>query len=99
MVTASHNPKEYNGYKVYWSDGAQIISPVDKEIVAEVNAITDPSMVKYTADGREGGIETMGDEMNNAYMDDVLTLMLSPESRERHKDLKIVYTPLHGSGM
>lgn len=99
MVTASHNPKEYNGYKVYWSDGAQIISPVDKEIVAEVNAITDPSMVKYTADGKEGGIETMGDEMNDAYMDDVLTLMLSPESRERHKDLKIVYTPLHGSGV
>ena len=99
MVTASHNPKEYNGYKVYWSDGAQIIAPVDKDIVAEVNAITDPSMVKYRADGREGGIETMGDEMNNAYMDDVLTLMLSPESRARHRDLKIVYTPLHGSGV
>ncbi len=99
MVTASHNPKEYNGYKVYWSDGAQIISPVDKDIVAEVNAITDPSMVKYKADGKEGGIEVMGDEMNNAYMDDVLTLMLSPESRARHKDIKIVYTPLHGSGV
>ena len=99
MVTASHNPKEYNGYKVYWSDGAQIISPVDKEIVAEVNAISDPSMVKYKADGKEGGIETMGDEMNNAYMDDVLTLMLSPEARAKHKDLKIVYTPLHGSGV
>ena len=99
MVTASHNPKEYNGYKVYWSDGAQIIAPVDKDIVAEVNAISDPSMVKYKADGKEGGIETMGDEMNNAYMDDVLTLMLSPESRARHKDLKIVYTPLHGSGV
>ena len=99
MVTASHNPKEYNGYKVYWSDGAQIIAPVDKDIVAEVNAISDPSMVRYKAEGREGGIEVMGDEMNNAYMDDVLTLMLSPESRERHKDLKIVYTPLHGSGV
>ena len=99
MVTASHNPKEYNGYKVYWSDGAQIIAPVDKDIVAEVNAISDPSMVKYKADGKEGGIETMGDEMNNAYMDDVLTLMLSPESRARHKDLKIVYTPIHGSGV
>lgn len=99
MVTASHNPKEYNGYKVYWSDGAQIIAPVDKEIVAEVNAISDPSMVRYKAEGREGGIEVMSDEMNNAYMDDVLTLMLSPESRERHKDLKIVYTPLHGSGV
>ena len=56
MVTASHNPKEYNGYKVYWSDGAQIIAPVDKEIVAEVNAISDPSMVMYKADGKEGGI-------------------------------------------
>ena len=99
MVTASHNPKEYNGYKVYWSDGAQIIAPVDKDIVAEVNAISDPSLVKYRADGKEGGIETMGDEMNNAYMDDVLTLMLSPESRARHRDLKIVYTPLHGSGV
>lgn len=99
MVTASHNPKEYNGYKVYWSDGAQIISPVDKEIVAEVNAISDPSMVKYKADGKEGGIETMGEEMNNAYMDDVLTLMLSPEARAKHRDLKIVYTPLHGSGV
>lgn len=99
MVTASHNPKEYNGYKVYWSDGAQIIAPVDKDIVAEVNAISDPSMVKYKADGKEGGIETMGDEMNNAYMDDVLTLMLSPEARARHADLKIVYTPLHGSGV
>ena len=99
MITASHNPKEYNGYKVFWSDGAQIIAPVDKEIVAEVNAISDPSMVKYKADGKEGGIEVMGDEMNNAYMDDVLTLMLSPESRARHKDLKIVYTPLHGSGV
>ena len=99
MITASHNPKEYNGYKVFWSDGAQIIAPVDKEIVVEVNAISDPSMVKYKADGKEGGIEVMGDEMNNAYMDDVLTLMLSPESRARHKDLKIVYTPLHGSGV
>ena len=99
MVTASHNPKEYNGYKVYWSDGAQIIAPVDKEIVAEVNAISDPSMVKYKADGKEGGIEIMSDEMNDAYMDDVLTLMLSPEARAKHKDIRIVYTPLHGSGV
>ncbi len=100
MVTASHNPKEYNGYKVYWSDGAQIIAPVDKDIVAEVNAISDPSMVRYEAEaGKEGGIEVMGDEMNEAYMDDVLTLMLSPEARAKHKDLKIVYTPLHGSGV
>ncbi len=99
MVTASHNPKEYNGYKVFWSDGAQIISPVDKAIVEEVNAITDPSMVKFTAEGPTGGIEKMGIEMDNSYLDDVLTLMLSPEVRAKHKDLKIVYTPLHGSGV
>lgn len=99
MVTASHNPKEYNGYKVFWSDGAQIISPVDKAIVDEVNAITDPSMVKFSADGPQGGIEKMGIEMDNSYLDDVLTLMLSPDVRAKHKDLKIVYTPLHGSGV
>ncbi len=100
MVTASHNPKEYNGYKVFWSDGAQIISPVDKAIVDEVNAITDPSMVKFTAeDGKAGGIEKMGIEMDNSYLDDVMTLTLSPEACAKHKDLKIVYTPLHGSGV
>ncbi|MCD8313463.1 MAG: phospho-sugar mutase [Bacteroidales bacterium] len=101
MVTASHNPKEYNGYKVFWSDGAQVIAPVDKDIVAEVALVTDPSMVKYAADPgqKEGGIEKMGVEMDNAYLDDVSTLALSPEAREHHKDIKIVYTPLHGAGV
>ncbi len=99
MITASHNPKEYNGYKVFWSDGAQIISPVDKDIVAEVNAITDPSMVKFEAGDKCAEITLMGAEMDKAYMDAVTTLMLSPESVERHKDMKIVYTPLHGSGV
>lgn len=99
MITASHNPKEYNGYKVFWSDGAQVTSPVDKEIVEEVNAISDPSMVKFESADECGGIESMGHEMDNAYMNDVLTLMLSPESRARHADLKIVYTPIHGSGV
>ena len=99
MVTASHNPKEYNGYKVFWSDGAQITSPVDKDIVAEVNAITDPSMVKFEATDECGEIETMGAEMDNAYLNDILSLTLSPESRARHKDLKFVYTPLHGTGV
>lgn len=99
MITASHNPKEYNGYKVFWSDGAQIISPVDKDIVAEVNAITDPSMVKFEAGDVCAEITLMGAEMDKAYMDAVTTLMLSPESVERHKDMKIVYTPLHGSGV
>lgn len=99
MVTASHNPKEYNGYKVYWSDGAQITSPVDKDIVAEVNAISDPSMVKFVPREGAGRIEIMGEEVDNSYLDDILSLMLSPEAREKHKDLKIVYTPLHGTGV
>ncbi len=100
MITASHNPKEYNGYKVFWSDGAQIISPVDKDIVAEVALVTDPSMVKYTAEpGQEGGIEKMGVEVDESYLNDMISLTLSPEARARHKDLKIVYTPLHGTGV
>ena len=99
MITASHNPKEYNGYKVFWSDGAQIISPVDKDIVAEVNKITDPSMVKFEPGDKCAEIALMGDEMDKAYMDAVTTLMLSPESVARHSDMKIVYTPLHGSGV
>lgn len=99
MITASHNPKEYNGYKVFWSDGAQIISPVDKDIVAEVNKITDPSMVKFEPGDKCAEITLMGDEMDKAYMDAVTTLMLSPESVARHSDMKIVYTPLHGSGV
>ena len=99
MITASHNPKEYNGYKVFWSDGAQIISPVDKNIVAEVNKITDPSMVKFEPGDKCAEITLMGAEMDKAYMDAVTTLMLSPESVARHSDMKIVYTPLHGSGV
>lgn len=99
MVTASHNPKEYNGYKVYWTDGAQITSPVDKDIVAEVNAISDPSMVKFTPGEGAGRIEMMGGEMDKAYLDDILSLMLSPDARAKHNDIKIVYTPLHGTGV
>jgi len=99
MITASHNPKEYNGYKVFWSDGAQVTSPVDVDIVAEVAKITDPSMVRFESKEECGGIEMMGHEIDEAYLSDVLTLMLSPESRARHNDLKIVYTPLHGCGV
>ena len=99
MITASHNPKEYNGYKVFWSDGAQIISPVDKDIVAEVNAITDPSMVKFEPGDKCAEITLMGKEMDQQYMDAVTTLMLSPDSVKNHADMKIVYTPLHGSGV
>ncbi len=99
MVTASHNPKEYNGYKVYWSDGAQITAPVDTAIIEEVSKITDPSMVKLDSKERSGEIELMGKEMDECYLNDILSLMLSPESRKRHSDISIVYTPLHGCGV
>ena len=99
MITASHNPKEYNGYKVFWSDGAQVTSPVDKDIVAEVAKITDPSMVKFVPGDDAAPIEVMSHEMDEAYLDSVMTLMLSPEACANHKDLKIVYTPIHGSGV
>ena len=99
MITASHNPKEYNGYKVFWSDGGQITSPVDKDIVAEVNAITDPDEVRFEEGEEFGGIEIMGKEMDELYMRDILSLALSPEAVAKHTDIKIVYTPLHGCGV
>ena len=101
MVTASHNPKEYNGYKVFWSDGGQITAPVDKDIVAEVAKITDPSDVRFAPVPGEpkAGIEMMGEEVDNLYLRDITSLTLSPEAVAKHKDLKIVYTPLHGCGV
>ena len=99
MITASHNPKEYNGYKVSWSDGGQVTSPVDKEIVDEVSKITEPSQVKFQSDTRCGYIETMGKDVDELYLRDLLSLSLSPEACEKHSDLKIVYTPLHGCGV
>ena len=101
MVTASHNPKEYNGYKVFWSDGGQITAPVDKDIVAEVAKIEDPADVRFepVAGEHKGAIEIMGAEVDECYLKDQLSLMLSPEAVAKHKDLKIVYTPLHGCGV
>ncbi|MBR4809606.1 MAG: phospho-sugar mutase [Bacteroidales bacterium] len=99
MITASHNPKEYNGYKVSWSDGGQVTSPVDKEIVAEVAKITDPSMVKFEAGLRCGEIESMGADVDEQYLTDLLSLRLSPEAAATNGDIKIVYTPLHGCGV
>ena len=99
MVTASHNPKEYNGYKVFWEDGGQITAPVDKDIVDQVALITDPSMVKFTPGEGAGKIEVMGAEVDECYVRDITSLTLSPESRARHKDIKFVYTPLHGCGV
>ena len=98
MITASHNPKEYNGYKVSWSDGGQVTSPVDKEIVAEVAKIKDPSMVKFEAGLRCGEIEAMGADVDELYLRDLLSLRLSPEVAKPDA-LKIVYTPLHGCGV
>ncbi len=96
MVTASHNPKEYNGYKVFWEDGGQIIAPHDVNIVEEVNRITDPSQILIKEDGVP---EMIGAEVDEAYLSSVLTSLVSPESIKRHSDLKIAYTPLHGTGV
>ena len=99
MITASHNPKEYNGYKVSWSDGGQVTSPVDKEIVEEVAKITDPSQVKFKADTRCGYIDIMGKDVDEKYLSDLISLSLSPEACEKAGDMKIVYTPLPGCGV
>ena len=98
MVTASHNPKEYNGYKAYWQDGAQLTAPHDTAVIEEVNKITDPSMVKFGEDN-VSNIQMMGEETDKVYLDSILSLMLSPESIARHKDIRFVYTPLHGTGV
>ena len=98
MVTASHNPKEYNGYKVFWEDGGQITAPVDKDIVAEVGKIEDPAQVRFqpVAGEAKAPIEIMGADVDECYLRDQLSLMLSPEAVKKHANLKIVYTPLHG---
>ena len=96
MVTASHNPKEYNGYKVFWADGAQITPPHDKNIIAEVGKIASPAEVLLDESVHPEGI---GAEVDEAYLSAILSLMRSPESVARHADLKMVYTPLHGTGV
>lgn len=96
MITASHNPKEYNGYKVFWEDGAQITPPHDSNIIAEVAKITSPSQVAYD----EHLIPNMvGPDIDVVYLDSILSLTLSPEAVKAHQDIKIVYTPLHGTGV
>ncbi|MFH1297487.1 MAG: phospho-sugar mutase [Bacteroidota bacterium] len=96
MLTASHNPKEYNGYKAYWDDGAQMISPHDKNVIKEVQKITSIDQVKWY--GNPELILSIGNEIDEAYLGQILTLRLSPEAISRQKNLKIVYTPLHGAG-
>ncbi len=96
MVTASHNPREYNGYKAYWDDGAQMIAPHDVNVIREVEKITSIDAVKWT--GVPENIISIGAEIDKEYLDRVQALSLSPETIMRQKDLKIVYTPLHGCG-
>ena len=96
VITASHNPKEYNGYKAYWNDGGQLVSPHDKNVIGEVEKITDISMVKFTPN--ESLIEYLDERFDDIYIDKILGLSLSPELIKKHKDLKFVYTPIHGTG-
>ncbi len=96
MVTASHNPKEYNGYKAYWEDGAQIIAPHDRNIIAEVNKIRSIADIKFEAD--PALIRMIGEDIDAPFIAEVKALSLSPESIARHRDMKIVYTPIHGTG-
>lgn len=97
VITASHNPKEYNGYKVYWNDGAQVVAPHDENIIIEVNKITDPGAVKFAAD--ESRIHLIGHGIDEQYLAEVQKLSIDPAAIQRQHDLKIVYTPLHGSGI
>ena len=97
ILTASHNPKEYNGYKAYWDDGAQMIAPHDKNTIAEVNKIRNASEIKFK--GNKELIEIIGKEIDEQYINDLTKISLSPESIARHHDMKIVYTPIHGTGV
>ncbi|MCR4849324.1 MAG: phospho-sugar mutase [Bacteroidales bacterium] len=96
MVTASHNPKEYNGYKAYWNDGGQLVSPHDKNVIAEVEKILDPSMVNFKRN--PDLITVLGEDFDDIYLNKVFGLSLSLDLIKKHKDLKIVYTPIHGTG-
>lgn len=96
VITASHNPKEYNGYKAYWDDGAQVLFPHDQGIIDEVNKVR-PEDIKFT--GNDNIIQTIGEDIDAEYLNQIHTLSIDPEVISRQKDLKIVYTPIHGTGM
>jgi phosphoglucomutase len=97
VCTASHNPREYNGYKAYWSDGGQLVPPHDKNVITEVEKIASVDDVKWS--GGENNISLIGKEIDEAYLSMVKGLSVYPEVIERQKDLKIVYTPIHGTGI
>ncbi len=97
VCTASHNPKEYNGYKAYWDDGAQLVPPHDKNVIKEVEAISSVDDVKFT--GGEANITMLDEKMDDAYIDMIKSLSVYPEVIAKQHDLKIVYTPIHGTGI
>lgn len=97
MITASHNPKEYNGYKAYWCDGAQVVAPHDTNIIEEVNKIASVDDVRWS--GGKGEVVMIGREVDEAYLAQVKAQALSPEVVKKYSDLKIVYTPVHGTGV
>jgi phosphoglucomutase len=97
VVTASHNPKEYNGYKVYWEDGGQVIAPHDEDIIKEVEKIR--SIKEVRLDENPALIHSIGKEIDEAYLSALTTLSLNPAINRKHHDIKIVYTPIHGSGV
>lgn len=97
MITASHNPKEYNGYKVYWNDGGQLVPPHDKNVIAEVNKIHDVNQVKW--EGNKELVRIIGKDIDKVYLTMVKRLTLNPETVSEGRNLNIVYTPLHGTGV
>lgn len=97
ILTASHNPKEYNGYKAYWDDGAQVLAPHDKGIIDEVNKIASAADIKF--EGNKDLIVTIGKDIDDIYLEKVKGISIDPDVIRRQKDLCIVYTPLHGTGM
>ncbi|MDU1903695.1 MAG: phospho-sugar mutase [Dysgonomonas sp.] len=96
MLTASHNPKEYNGYKAYWEDGAQVTPPHDANIISEVNKVK-ASDIKFN--GNPQLIESLGEDMDNQFIEAIKEVLLSPDAVKRHHDIGIVYTPIHGTGV
>ena len=97
VITASHNPKEYNGYKAYWTDGSQVVAPHDKNVIDEVNAIQSIDDIKFEGDASK--IHLIGEEIDEKYLNHILSLSISKAEIARQKDLKIVYTPIHGTGV
>lgn len=97
VITASHNPKEYNGYKAYWDDGGQVVAPHDKNIIEEVNKITNIDNIKF--EGVKENIQILGKDFDTLYIDKIKSLSISSEIIKKHSDFKIVYTPIHGTGV